>query len=563
MTDKKFVTYEEFGAAGDGVANDFEAIYKAHEYANENGLDVKADGTKTYRISDTRIDGKVAIAKIRTNVNWGDANFIIDDSELHGWDGTGMAPVNIFEVVSDYSVQAITDEAVLKRLYGIGPETKRLDLGLGYPAMVVPENNEHRVYRRRGASYANAGAAQHEVLVIDAEGNIDPEAPLMFTYDKVTALYVYRTDMPHLTVEGGIFTTLAPKDNVFAYDNEGKYVIKTCYFGRGLMVSRSYTTVKGLKHYVKGEVSVKEQLESNFRYGGAQYSGFFYARCATDVTFENCVLTGRRCYMTPEGLTNYRGTMGTYDFGAREVNRIRLVGCDQHNFFVNKNTAEACDENDPDAVLSMDFIPGTWAKLCWGIGGTNFCKNMEYINSRLSRFDAHAGLYHGKVAGSTVNAISVVGNGNMIVENTRFISGGKGHVNNSFLYMRDDYGSTWDGDVLIKDCVAETDEEFLYMANVSWASWDYGYKCYMPSMVIDNFELKANEGTRVELFKRYDLEAEPNFYLDVLSNGEKNENPFIPPKYLKVINNKTNQEFHLIDSPAFDGTEIVGSIIKD
>ncbi len=563
MSDKRFVSYEEFGAVGDGKANDFEAIYRAHEYANANGFDVKADSAKTYRISDTRIDGTVATVKIRTNVDWGDANFIIDDSELHGWDGTGMAPQNIFEVVSDYEALVIKDEDVLLKLAGLSPETKKVNLGLGYPAMIIPYNDEYRVYRRRGAHYANAGAATHEVLVIDAEGNIDSDTPVMFSYEKLTSLLIFRTDMPRITVEGGTFTTDAPRDNVFAYDSNGKYVIKECYFGRGLLVTRSYTIVKNVKHYVINEVSIKEQLESNFRYGGAQYSGFFYAKNATDVTFENCVLTGRRCYMTPEGLTNYCGTMGTYDFGANAVNKIRLVGCDQCNFFVNKNTAEACDENDPDAVLSMDFIPGTWAKICWGIGGTNFCKNMEYINSRLSRFDAHAGLYHGKVIGSIVNAISIVGNGNMIIENTRMISGGKGHVNNSFLYMRDDYGATWEGDILIKDCSAETDEEFLYMANISWANWFYGYKCYMPSMTIDNFTFKAKPGTRLEILRHHDIEAEPKLHLAVLSNGDKNDNPFTPPKYLRIINNKTNQEYHLIDSPAFENTELVGNIIRN
>ena len=36
MSNKNYVTYEEFGAVGDGVTDDFVAIYKAHEYANAN-----------------------------------------------------------------------------------------------------------------------------------------------------------------------------------------------------------------------------------------------------------------------------------------------------------------------------------------------------------------------------------------------------------------------------------------------------------------------------------------------------------------------------------------------
>ena len=41
MEGKKYVTYEEFGAIGDGKTCDIEAIAKAHEYANANGLSVK------------------------------------------------------------------------------------------------------------------------------------------------------------------------------------------------------------------------------------------------------------------------------------------------------------------------------------------------------------------------------------------------------------------------------------------------------------------------------------------------------------------------------------------
>ena len=57
MDNKNYVTYSDFGAVGDGVHDDFEAIWRAHEYANENGLPVVVNDGKTYYIHDTRIDG--------------------------------------------------------------------------------------------------------------------------------------------------------------------------------------------------------------------------------------------------------------------------------------------------------------------------------------------------------------------------------------------------------------------------------------------------------------------------------------------------------------------------
>lgn len=90
MTEKKFVTYEEFGAAGDGVTNDFRAMKAAHDFANEKGFTVKAAAGKTYYISDTRIDGSVESVKIRTDVIWSGAEFIIDDSLYSTHENFGM-----------------------------------------------------------------------------------------------------------------------------------------------------------------------------------------------------------------------------------------------------------------------------------------------------------------------------------------------------------------------------------------------------------------------------------------------------------------------------------------
>ena len=73
--ESKTVTYEAFGAKGDGKTNDHEAIRKAHEYANEHNLPVRASDTATYYIGDM-----TGPAVIRTDTHWGKAKFIIDDT---------------------------------------------------------------------------------------------------------------------------------------------------------------------------------------------------------------------------------------------------------------------------------------------------------------------------------------------------------------------------------------------------------------------------------------------------------------------------------------------------
>ena len=48
----KVVRYRDFGAKGDGKTNDFAAILKAHRYANEHNLPVRADDDATYFIGE-------------------------------------------------------------------------------------------------------------------------------------------------------------------------------------------------------------------------------------------------------------------------------------------------------------------------------------------------------------------------------------------------------------------------------------------------------------------------------------------------------------------------------
>ena len=47
----EFITYEAFGAIGDGVTDDMPAIAKAHAEANRLGLPVKAKEGAVYYIS--------------------------------------------------------------------------------------------------------------------------------------------------------------------------------------------------------------------------------------------------------------------------------------------------------------------------------------------------------------------------------------------------------------------------------------------------------------------------------------------------------------------------------
>ena len=556
MSNKNYVTYEEFGAKGDGVTDDFAAIYAAHEYANANNLPVVTDDGKTYYIHDTVIDGEAKTVKIRTNVNWGSSKFIIDDSDVDFYETLRRGSRNIFKVVSDYEPETITDPEILARFSGVGEGTKKFDFAPGYPALLVIYNENHRVYHRTGASYVARGgqsSPQHEVFLVDKDGNIDESTPFMFNYAEVTKITVIRADVTPLTVKGGIFTTRAPRFEVA----EGETAKVIGGYLRNLLVNRSYTTVEGVEHYVVGEPTLEEWKEN--KYHGVHYAGFYVASFANEVTFKNCILTGRLSYR-----------YSTYEFRADHVNKIRLVGCTQSNFTIK--------DDEGNTVYSMAHSPLTNWVTHWGIGGTNFCKNMEYVDCKLSRFDAHQGLYNGKIINSSVNFMEIIGKGELIFDRLNWCSANPGRTYNNFAYLRGDYGSTWDGTITYKDCTFNLSPGDACVFYHSYSNWNYGYQCYFPNLIIDNPTVNGlTDGAKIRLVTTsLSVGREPNMHLSETLNvpvknhdgtddegNMTNINTIIPPKFVKVINNNSGVDFYIPKVPFFETTEKVGFIEEE
>jgi hypothetical protein len=407
----------------------------------------------------------------------------------------------------------------------------------------------------------------------------------MFEYTNLDYVNVYSLDDKPITIEGGKFTTKACHVDLVYTKADGTKAMNDVYFYRGIEVQRSYTKVKNVQHYITGEITVNEQLSGML---GPAYNGFFGASYANEVTFEGCTLTGRRCYnKAAGGLTG--GTMGSYDFRAGRVNKIVLKNCVQSNFFVvfdEDNNVIPATEDTPGMHLSMISIPGTKYQLHWGVGCTDFCKNMEYNGSTLARFDAHMGLYNGKIINSTVNYMAITGGGKMIIENTRWFAAKPDYNANSLIHLREDYASVWDGDITVKNCTAYVYTEdtegkpidtWLFMH--AYSNWYYGYRSRFPSIEIDNlkyYNIKSKEplpaGYEIQLCGS-SVKGEPALHLpttlykhpifadvdedgdgfvdgtkipfdDVISRGgitdessNVNLNPIIPPEYIRITNN--------------------------
>ncbi|MCU0456922.1 MAG: hypothetical protein MUE74_11520, partial [Bacteroidales bacterium] len=210
-------------------------------------------------------------------------------------------------------------------------------------------------------------------------------------------------------------------------------------------IRRSNVIVDGLEHRITGEGD-----------NGAPYGGFLNIGDCSYVTVRNTILTGHKTYVTI-GSAGVSVSMGTYDISINRALNVSFVNCSQTN-----------DIND---------------SRYWGILGSNYCKNLLYDKCTFSRFDAHMGVANATIRNSTLGhqGINAIGSGKFIVENSTIL--GRNIIN-----LRSDYGSTWQGEFLIRDCVFKPANGRAVSASLIGGSYsgqhDFGYTCYMPERII-------------------------------------------------------------------------------
>ena len=428
---RDYITYEQFGAKGDGRHDDTPAIVAAHEAANEKGLPVKAKDGATYYMAAGR-----QTAIIRTDTDWGKAKFIIDDNAVQL--DTAAYPegfrVPVFRVESamePYEIEGLEG--------GLKKGQKSLGVKLPCRSLVRLENDTHRVYIRKGEN-KNNGVPQQEMLVADADGNIEETSAIIWDYDRITKAKAWPIDTTLLTVRGGIFTTIANQA-------PAEYL----YYVRGIVINRSNVCIDGLTHYVEGE------LEDH----GAPYYAFIWPIEAADVTVKNCLLTPHRTYWTI-GSAGIPARMGSYDLGANSCVNVRWE----------------------DISQTIDIDDLTY----WGLYTSNHCKNLSMERCRISRFDAHMGVENVTLKDCVFGHMGMrcVGFGKLYMENCEV------HYN-SFILLREDYGASWDGEMIIKDCVHKPyfgTPALTIIDGANNGDHDFGYTCCLPrSIEIHNFLL--------------------------------------------------------------------------
>ncbi len=405
------VTYEDFGAVGDGVHDDLPAICEAHEYANAHGLPVKTKPAATYHLG-----SKALTAIIATDTDWNTSRFTIDDTEVENH------RKSLFEVRSLLE----PEELQIDRL---DRDQKQLDVRPEHDCHVVVTNKKIKRYIRRGSN-RNSGTSQRDCFILRRDGSI--EGDIDWGYDNVSRVEARPIDEKPLTLRGGVFTTTA---------NRMKQEVGYNYWYRNIVITRSNTEVDGLSHHVVGETSV-----------GHPYSGFISVSSCANITLRNCFAAAHKTYRTL-GAAGKPVSMGSYDYTANSVVNFTMINC------------------------RMDDITD---RSRWGVIGTNFCKNILLENCTLNRMDTHMG-----VSGSYVirrctlghAGLNAIGRGLLTVEDSTLCG-------YSLINFRSDYGSTWEGDVVIRNCRwipacgRTCSPQMFFVGNDG--THGFGYPCFMP-----------------------------------------------------------------------------------
>lgn len=325
--------------------------------------------------------------------------------------------------------------------------------------------------------YENSGISQRDIFKIDNDGNILND--IQWNFDEVTKIMLIPIPKEQIVVENGIFQTNLPND---PYEQE------TGYFNRNIVCNRSNTMIKNIKHTV-----------NNNDYIGGPYFGFIRLSYVTDIELIDCELFSHK----------YK-SKSSYDLILE--------------YTVNTNI-----EN----VKSNDIEDSSR----WGITGTNYTKDIIYKNCELNRIDAHSGVHNLTIEDSIVGikGITVVGSGKLNINNVTTLSP------STLVYLRDDYGSTWNGTINIKNCnmaKAINPQIVTFYTNYDNNNQlhNYGYDLYLPNITIDG--LKINDNNNINTKYPDICIFDNNATKTGIDNGDVRNN-YILPRNINIKNYQT------------------------
>ncbi len=379
----------------------------------------------------------------------------------------------------------------------INKNTKNIEQLAGNGNCLCIAYNENKMQYKRSGSLQNAGRAQQDIFKIDEEGNVLNE--LVWDFEEITKIILIPIPDETLIIENGNFQTNLPNDR--AEQESG-------YFNRNIICYRSNTILKNINHILNDEEAI-----------GGPYYGFLRLQRASNIKIAECELVAHKY----EKVSNYD-----------------LIIENTINTEINKVTCKNIEDSHR-----------------WGITGSNYTKDITYKNCILNRIDAHCGVHNLNIENCQIGicGITVQGSGELNISNTT--NSGR----SAFINLRDDYGSSWNGNINIKDCTLKETQfpriiHFKIIHDKDGQLHDYGYDLYLPNIKIDGLTIEDNN-IPAENENIYIYDNNKNF--TGIENGDIRNN-YILPKNITIENYQTTtgRKLKLFSNQFYDNLEEVG-----
>ena len=326
--DVRNVYYKDFGAVGDGITDDFFAIKACHDEANKYGHTVNAEPGATYYIG--AANGTQSII-VKTDTYLNCCSFIWDDKAIPDPSESKAYLSPIYQIAPSESSYSISGAQLPVKSIASGA-TVIENFAPGKRVLVLIYDSSKSHYIRYGGNQNN-GAAQKEILIVNADGAIDPSTPVEWDYTTITKMEVYHIDEDPLVFSGGTkdqvdnYSQLGTFDNFDCIDRAKVHTIfndapsEYKYHDRNIEVCRSNVTVKNIEHTLDDDVD-----------HSAPYAGFINVLYATDVVIDGCVFQKQKAFSTT-GAGASDVDMGSYEIHADYANNVTWQNCRQSNFF--------------------------------------------------------------------------------------------------------------------------------------------------------------------------------------------------------------------------------------
>jgi hypothetical protein len=478
--------------------DDYYVLKAAHECANKYNLKVEPAKAGEYHIRKNRSGDQERI-KVETDTNLKNSTIYIHD-EKNVITKCGVGNNYIFEIPGNYVNYEIKKvgknvapkngeiekgqkfiindsykQKALNKVKGCEKvkisEQKNVEKCItGFYVHVVDLNDSRRIFRR--SKPIGQKSKVEESFTVDLKNIVKED--IQWTY-KGANIKVIISAIPkkQLVFKDAIFRTVVSTKDVATYEVK-----------RGIKISRNNIKVSNITHtYVKYVDSKYKTVHGTYY----QYHNFYRFDQLAKVTFNNSIVHGMWRYKTSKPGTSCPKDKSLdldedEDYLEDDCDVSGKTACDMERG-TYLGSYDLHMTNVVDMKLQKIKVSSTTDSLDkdYKVMGSSYTKDITYENCFLNRIDTHRGVYNLTIKNSTIGTRGILqlGYGKLTLENVTL------KHTNTFVNLRHDYGSTWNGTVIVKgtNTIIPDNNNPVYLVSANpKCRHNYGYNLYLPKI---------------------------------------------------------------------------------